>query len=257
MHILAVVVLLYCLGVVAYDALTGNAEFTAFKRETETLARQRFYMRWLLKSVLLFLFGGMAGLRMLGQLHSLSVFPEQFAAAHAALVKLVPAGQLSHDFLVGFGGAVLAGVVLGSVFAGVLSVRRSKAGARLIVGDIQALFPRNRAEMVWTALLSLNAGLSEEIFFRLVLPLALVTLFGHAVVCFAVAVVLFGFLHLYQNAVGAVAAAFLGLVLTAIYVGTGSLWIAVLVHAAIDLNGLVLRPAVAWWLAKKNTVAEA
>ncbi len=245
MHIAALVlVLLYCIAVVAYDGATGKAEYAKFKRLTDTIDRQRFYMHWLIKSALMFLVVGIIALAILGRLRGLLLFPQEFAAAHATLTKLVPPSQVSHQFLVMIGLGILAGAVMGGVAAGI--VQRKKQKTKLVIGDIEALFPRNGAEMLRTALLSLNAGLSEELFFRLLLPLALVGLFGNPVACFLGAAVLFGLPHIYQGAVGCIGATVLGLVLTAIYVATGSLWIAMAVHAAIDLNTLVLRPAITW-----------
>ena len=39
-----------------------------------------------------------------------------------------------------------------------------------------------------------------------------------------------------------------GVVMTAVYLITGALWLAMLLHALIDLNGLVLRP----WLSSSS-----
>lgn len=90
--------------------------------------------------------------------------------------------------------------------------------------------------------MSINAGLSEELFFRLALPLLLVLVIGNVWVAFGLAAIVFGLAHLYQGLVGVVATTAVGVLLTAFYLALGSIWIAVLVHAAIDLVGLVLRP---------------
>ena len=110
------------------------------------------------------------------------------------------------------------------------------------LGDFSALLPRNRAELAHAAALSINAGLTEELFFRLTLPLLFVLVIGNVWVAFALAAIVFGLAHLYQGLVGVVATTAVGVLLTAFYLASGSIWIAVLVHAAIDLVGLVLRP---------------
>ena len=68
-----------------------------------------------------------------------------------------------------------------------------------------------------------------------------------------VATMLFGYAHRYQGWRGMAATTIVGSVLTMIYLVSGRLWVAMLVHAAIDLNGLVLRPMLAGrWLASPS-----
>lgn len=240
------VVLAYCLAVVAYDAATGKSEFVKFKSLTETADRQRFYLRWFTKSALLFLVGGVVGLALMRRLQGLLDFPHEFAPAHAAITRLFPHSQISPQFLLGVGGGIFLGAASAAIATRLLRRGKKKTTAKtVVVGDIAALIPRNAAEIRLGALLSVNAGLSEEIFFRLLLPLTLVGLFGHPILCFLVAAALFGMLHVYQGPAGFIAASLLGLVLTAIYVATGSLGTVIFLHTLIDLNGLVLRPGIA------------
>ena len=74
--------------------------------------------------------------------------------------------------------------------------------------------PRNGAETVWTGLLSINAGIGEELFFRLALPLLIVLVTGNVIAAFAVAAIVFGLVHVYQGWVGVLATTFLGVVFT-------------------------------------------
>jgi membrane protease YdiL (CAAX protease family) len=114
-----------------------------------------------------------------------------------------------------------------------------------------ALLPRNGAETLWTALMAVNAGVSEEVFFRLLLPLLLVLVFGSAVLAFAVAGIVFGLAHVYQGWVGVLATFVLGLVLAGLYLATGSLLAPIAVHVVIDLVGLVIRPTAARLAARR------
>ncbi len=114
-----------------------------------------------------------------------------------------------------------------------------------MLGDIAPLLPRNGAESAHAAVLSLNAGLSEELFFRLLLPLLLVLTLHNSGVAFIVAAIVFGLVHLYQGWVGVLVTTAMGLMLTALYLATRSIWVVVGVHALFDLFGLVLRPALA------------
>jgi membrane protease YdiL (CAAX protease family) len=123
--------------------------------------------------------------------------------------------------------------------------RRTEKPETKTMGDVQPLLPRNSTERVWAALLSVNAGLSEELSFRLVLPLMLAIVTGNALLAFVIATAAFGSLHAYQGWVGVIMTAFIGAVMSVIYLATGSIWVAIALHAALDLNGLVLVPYLA------------
>jgi len=139
------------------------------------------------------------------------------------------------------GGSIGAGVVGGIAIAVFL---KKRAGKPITLGDIEAILPRNNAETVWTALLSLNAGLTEECFFRLLLPLLFVLLLHKLTLAFLLATLIFGIAHLYQGIVGILFTTVIGAVFAYIYLASGSLWLAIAVHAAFDLVGLVIRPTV-------------
>ena len=109
------------------------------------------------------------------------------------------------------------------------------------------VIPRTPAEIRWGAVLSINAGLTEEIFFRLLMPLTWYALTGNALVALLISVVLFGVVHAYQGVIGVIATLAVGLALTLVYLATQQIWLAMLVHALIDLRALVFLP-----LAKRN-----
>ena len=112
----------------------------------------------------------------------------------------------------------------------------------MVIGDVQPLMPRNGAEIAHSVLFSVNAGFSEELFFRLLLPLLITIVVSNALVAFLAAAIIFGLVHVYQGWVGVVATTILGLLLSALYLGTGSIWIAILAHALLDVINLVVRP---------------
>ena len=60
------------------------------------------------------------------------------------------------------------------------------------------------------------------------------------VVAAVVLTLLFGVVHLYQGVAGVVSATLLGALMAAVALATGSLLLPVLLHAAIDLRGLLL-----------------
>lgn len=105
---------------------------------------------------------------------------------------------------------------------------------------LRELLPRTRTERRVFALLSLVAGVGEELAYRgYVIPMLapLVGTGGAAVVSSAV----FGVVHGYQGALGVVRTGLMGGVLAWGFLASGSLWPAIAAHALIDLvAGLVL-----------------
>ena len=81
-----------------------------------------------------------------------------------------------------------------------------------ILGDVEPLFPRNPDERRWTALIGANAGVGEELFFRLMLPLLITLVTGNASLAFAAAGLIFGLVHFYQGWVGILATTVAGFV---------------------------------------------
>ncbi|MBW8732872.1 MAG: CPBP family intramembrane metalloprotease, partial [Asticcacaulis sp.] len=120
-------------------------------------------------------------------------------------------------------------------------------GVALPKTALAALLPRTGRERFWAGLIALNAGLSEELFFRLALPLLLATVTGQPALAFWLAVVIFGLGHAYQGLFGVIATTIIGALLGLIYLYSGNLWLVVGIHAGIDLWSLVVMPLLIGW----------
>ena len=210
------------------------ASWRVFQGLADTGDRQRRYWRWTVKPWLAFAAPALIGLLLLGRPDATWTVPAEFGPA-AALLPHVE-GEALRAMLASAG----LGLALGTVLIVVVSRLRRRPVATL--GDIGAILPRNRAELLPATLLSVTAGVTEELAFRLWLPLLLAVLTGNAVLAFAAAALLFGALHWYQGWAGVLATTVLGGVLTAVYLMTGLLWLVIALHVLIDVNGLVLRP---------------
>jgi membrane protease YdiL (CAAX protease family) len=232
----------------AWFARNDRAEYRRFKALTRTRDRQRAFRRWTIRSFLLFCGSSVAILLLLGRPGALIRPPSEFdpLSPHLDLQDLGPA------FAAGLVGAVAVGLVLGIAIRLLLRRRRGAARPLRMLGDIEPLLPRNRDERLWTGLLAVNAGPSEELFFRLVLPLLIALVTGSAVFAFATAGLIFGLVHFYQGWVGIAATTFLGFVFTFFYLATGIIWVPVLLHSLINLNSLWLRP---WLAARRGATA--
>lgn len=210
-------------------------EYARFRRYRSTARRQAMMRRWLIES--LALFGGSAVLVLL------LTWP-LVGPLLAATQALPPIAWLRDALAGGPGIGLLIGAGVGVALLTLLGVRSARReGGIIMVGDIAALLPRNRPELGWGAALSVNAGVVEEALFRLALPALLVVVTGEPVSAFLLAALVFGALHAYQGWVGVVATGVVGLLFTALYVVSGSIGLAMLVHALFDLRTLVVIPA--------------
>jgi membrane protease YdiL (CAAX protease family) len=212
------------------------ASWRVFQGLADTGSRQKRYWRWTVKPWIAFALPSLAGLLLLGRSEALTRMPPEFARAAAWLPHV--AGEALRMMIASAG----LGLVLGTAAVVVLTRLRRSDRPVGTIGDIGAILPRNRAELLPAALLSVTAGITEEVTFRLFVPLLLTLLTGSAMLAFAATALLFGVLHLYQGWPGVVATTVLGLVLSAVYLMAGLLWLPVLLHVLIDLNGLFVRP---------------
>jgi membrane protease YdiL (CAAX protease family) len=209
-------------------------EYARFRRYRSTARRQAMMRRWLIESVVLF--GGSAVAVLL------LVWPV-VGPLLATTQALPPVTWLRDALAGGLGIGLVIGTLLGVAaltWFGARSARRD--GGIIMVGDIAALLPRNRPELGWGTALSINAGVVEEALFRLAMPALLVVVTGEPVSAFVLAALVFGALHAYQGWAGVLATTVVGVLFTLIYVVSGSIALAMLVHALFDLRSLVVIP---------------
>lgn len=102
-------------------------------------------------------------------------------------------------------------------------------------GDVAALGPQTAVENRLFSLVSVTAGVCEEIVYRGVLlgVLALVTGIWPAVVLSSL---IFGLGHAYQGPAGIVKTSLIGLVMALLTVFTGSIFVPIVLHVVIDLT---------------------
>lgn len=231
---LALAVLLAAYGWSLRRDPVGSTRFLELPPARRRIAR---YRRWLSRAALGW--GGSAAiaLSLLGGWPGLFALPQPLVPAAA----VVPLDAASLYAAAGWG---LVGAVGGGVLLTLVTWRRGPE-RQVMLGAVGPLMPRWRAELGWAALLCLNAGVCEELYFRLALPLALALVTGSAVAGVVAAIALFGLAHRYQRWLGILATTASGSVLMLLYLGTGDLVLAMAVHAGTNAVGLVLRPALA------------
>ncbi len=130
------------------------------------------------------------------------------------------------------GAALLVGLFQG--FMRLTGVRESPVMERLL--------PRTGPERRVFAVLSVVAGLGEEVVYRGYLLALLTPVLGGPWTAAGASSVAFGILHAYQGPLGIVRTAALGFMFAASLVLTGTLWPAVVVHTLVDLVGGLWEP---------------
>lgn len=156
--------------------------------------------------------------------------------------EFVPAAVLARSYGRFEAWPILTGLVLGSVLAAGVSWWRQRRGRRPFYIGRPPRLPSSPRELPAAVLLALSAGVTEELYFRLMLPLLITLVSGSALLGVGASALLFGAAHRYQGRVGVVATGLVGLFLSVVYLASGDLWLAMACHAAIDLNALVIRP---------------
>ena len=205
---------------------------------------RRHWLRFGLPSVLL--------LAVTGQLAAFWRMPAAFAPA-AALFGVDDLGPLDRWRLLG---AAAIGVVLGVLVSTTLTAWRAWRGRPegTLFGDARAVLPERGDALGWAAVLAVTAGVTEEAYFRLLLPLLATQAFGSAPAAFGGATLLFGAAHRYQGWRGVAATTVAGAAMVAGYLATGSLVAMMAVHAGGDLGHLLVRPAVRRWIERQRRV---
>jgi len=106
---------------------------------------------------------------------------------------------------------------------------------------LKRLVPRTREDRRTFALMSVTAGVGEEIVYRGFLFLILVAAGLSVPGALVLQALAFGMVHAYQGPVGVTATALLGLLFGLSFVLLGTLWPAILAHVAVDwVVGLML-----------------
>lgn len=103
------------------------------------------------------------------------------------------------------------------------------------MGELSNLAPQTRTESRLFDMVSITAGVCEEILYRGLLLATLVSLVG-TWPAVAITSLIFGLGHAYQGIPGIVKTGLIGLILALLTVFSGSLFIAIALHAVVDLT---------------------
>lgn len=227
--------LLVLAGGMAAWTVRDMREYRKFRATEDGRTRCVFYLRWTAQSFIMLVGASVVSLWLAGALTAPLAFPTAFAPVHT---RLAAPSAPSGDAMLG----MLIGMAVSLTIGGFLQYRRIRSLFNSVPSEVEPLIPRNGREMLATVPLSLNAGFSEELFFRCALPLLLLHVTGSLAFSLAVSVVAFGLIHAYQGWKGIALTMLMGAVLMMLYLSSGSLLRVMTVHALVDLVALIVRP---------------
>lgn len=139
-------------------------------------------------------------------------------------------------------------VLVLAVYAQVFYIRRisrtadGRSQLRQSMSGPLHMLPRTQKERSLWILLSLTAGICEEVLYRGFLPAYLMYIFPGVpfVLAIVIAAVLFGIGHIYQKVTGVLGTGVMGLLFGFLYFFTGSLFLPMIVHALFDMRLLFI-----------------
>lgn len=237
-RIVLAIALLALLALLVVRAMRKDRrEYGRFKRYRTTRRRQAMMRKWLIESFVLHGGASVVILALVWRqvpllLDAVNSLPSVIWLRDAA------SGGLLGGFITGATIAFFVGSIA------LLPFLRGQQEEIVTVGDIGALLPRNRGELRYGALLSINAGVVEELLFRLALPALIYGVTGNILIAITGSLAVFAALHVYQGVAGVLGSFAIGALLMAVYLGTGSILAAIAVHAFIDLRSLVAIPMI-------------
>jgi membrane protease YdiL (CAAX protease family) len=215
-------------------------EYSRFKRYRSSQSRRRMFRKWLIDSFVMFGGASIVILALVWQ------YPPRLLAEvrrWPLAVWFSGVVERSNGLVPGLAIGLAVALVGGTILAVYLARKSVDVPT---VGDISALLPRDRKELRYGIVLSINAGVVEELLFRLAMPALIFGVFGNAVLAVVGSILLFGALHVYQGVAGIVGSIVIGAALMLLYLATGSILAAIVAHALIDLRSLVLIPVLVY-----------
>jgi len=149
-----------------------------------------------------------------------------------ASIGLVPVVEGSQWVSIGIGVIVIVAQVITLAMASRDSDKLSAIKEQM--GEIASLVPQTHSESRLFDMVSITAGVCEEVLYRGLLLVTLVSLVG-TWPAVGISSLIFGLGHAYQGIAGIVKTGLAGLVLAWLTVSSGSLFIAIVLHTVVDL----------------------
>ena len=240
------------LALVVHEPISGRRSFAQFLTDEAAEgepARIRFYRSWTAQGCVT----ALLAITLVLALPGIGLADIGFRAPDLAGVDRfgITGGSVSTSTIAGMITGVLLAVVMVVVASRVTAWRAARvpgavkpaAEPRGQMKAILPMLPRTGAGRRGWAMLSLSAGVTEEITYRGLLLLTLAVALPSTtprITLVMAAALLFGLAHWYQGWTGIVSTAIVGGVMAGLYLSTGSLLVPMILHTLIDLRALLL-----------------
>lgn len=248
------ILLAVMLAIVVLNVVAGPRGYRLLA-EAGGAGRKTFYRRMLIAQIVQFTLPPIVGLLVLDRIGAVTELPPELWPASIMLRGDAPAIAVDPFLSSLFVTATIVALPLGAL----LTWRRLRKGKGALGWNahVSVLLPRDRSEVLLGAAISVAAGIGEELFFRLLLPILLAAFVG-GIAGAVIAILLFGLAHAYQGWRGVAVTTLVGALFTAMYLMSGSLAVAMLFHVVIDLMTLVVRPVIsgAWQAPAPSAAAD-
>jgi len=138
-------------------------------------------------------------------------------------------------------GLLLAAIVIALFVLQMQKIQKALQRPRVLatlrekLAPLELVAPANDGERRGFWLLSLSAGICEEVIYR-GFVLWLITAWAGLIAGIIISSAIFGFMHMYLGAAHVPKTALIGLLFALVVVASGSLWPAMVIHAAMDLS---------------------
>ena len=243
-------ILFFALVAIAVFIYRDSTDYEHFKSLISTEERQAKLLHWLTLSFSVFGIGGVIGLWLMGHFNALFEMPDLIQLDLQSDDAIGEEGNGLSRMLQGFRSSfvymIFIGVALGPLFHGFIQRQADKQGEAAtkpkVIGDVEPLLPRNKRERFIAFWIALNAGVSEEIFFRLLLFICLTMVSNSIWIGIIGSTLLFGITHYYQGWQGVIATTGYGAIFMFLYLSTQHIWVPIALHIILDLNALLVVP---------------
>lgn len=160
-----------------------------------------------------------------------------FLSAERSPKDLGLVAPLTGSFAITMGIAVIVSVLLLGQIRMIRGLEgEAGASVRRQMAAVEKMMPHTSGERTVFLALALTAGFCEELLYRGFLIGYLAPMTG-SLAAVMVAAVVFGMTHAYQGRAGIVKTGLVGAVMGIIYVVSGSIWPAIILHAVLDVQG--------------------
>lgn len=250
------VALIAITAIFAHSLFFTKHKYEQFVLDNDVISRQKYFIRRLAISLLKFTVFSIILLFFIGRLSAIWTFPHELDDFRKEV--LIHDWGL-HQGDINFISRILPAEIIIPVVISAIAIplikHKKRSSKALVLGNVQPLIPRNIRELRLAFFLCISSGLGEELFFRILMPISIFEITRNMILSLSLSIVIFGLMHIYQNWTGVLGTTIFGLLSTVIYLVSGNIFLAILLHILLNMRMLVFGPIIMWALDKSRNTA--